>query len=94
MKLKKLKQIVKEEILIHKYGGVSLVNEEITNEDEDKIRKIIRQKFQQYFLNYLKGRSWEHTKNLLIETHYLKVGLMRIHQQNYCAGYLTKSRCT
>jgi hypothetical protein len=59
MKLKKLKQIVKEEILIHKYGGVSLVNEEITNEDEDKIRKIIRQEVSAIFFElFKKRRSW------------------------------------
>ena len=29
MKIERLKQIVKEEILIHKYGGVSIINEEI-----------------------------------------------------------------
>ena len=57
MKLKKLKQIVKEEILIHKYGGVSLVNEEITNEDEDKIRKIIRQEVSAIFFELFKKRS-------------------------------------
>jgi hypothetical protein len=59
MKLKKLKQIVKEEILIYKYGGVSLVNEEITNEDEDKIRKIIRQEVSAIFFElFKKRRSW------------------------------------
>ena len=59
MKLKKLKKIVKEEILIHKYGGVSLVNEEITNEDEDKIRKIIRQEVSAIFFElFKKRRSW------------------------------------
>ena len=59
MKLKKLKQIVKEEILIHKYGGVSLVNEEITIEDEDKIRKIIRQEVSAIFFElFKKRRSW------------------------------------
>ena len=59
MKLKKLKQIVKEQILIHKYGGVSLVNEEITNEDEDKIRKIIRQEVSAIFFElFKKRRSW------------------------------------
>ena len=59
MKLKKLKQIVKEEILIYKYGRVSLVNEEITNEDEDKIRKIIRQEVSAIFFElFKKRRSW------------------------------------
>ena len=59
MKIKKLKQIVKEEILIHKYGGISLVNEEITNEDEDKIRKIIRQEVSAIFFElFKKRRSW------------------------------------
>ena len=59
MKIKKLKQIVKEEILIHKYGGISLVNEEVTNEDEDKIRKIIRQEVSDIFFElFKKRRSW------------------------------------
>lgn len=59
MKIKKLKQIVKEEILIHKYGGISLVNEEVTNEDEDKIRKIIRQEVSAIFFElFKKRRSW------------------------------------
>ena len=59
MKIKKLKQIVKEEILIHKYGGISLVNEEITNEDEDKIRKLIRQEVSAIFFElFKKRRSW------------------------------------
>jgi|TARA_B000000557_G_scaffold10311_1_gene8453 hypothetical protein len=59
MKIKKLKQIVKEEILIHKYGGISLVNEEITNEDEDKIRKLIRQEVSAIFFELFKKRkSW------------------------------------
>jgi len=54
-----LKQIVKEEILIHKYGGISLVNEEITNEDEDKIRKLIRQEVSAIFFELFKKRkSW------------------------------------
>ena len=59
MKIKKLKQIVKEEILIHKYGGISLVNEEVTNEDEDKIRKIIRQEVSAIF--------FEHNSPMFIE---------------------------
>ena len=59
MKIDKLKQIVKEEILIHKYGGLSLVNEEVTNEDEDKIRKIIRQEVSAIFFElFKKRRSW------------------------------------
>jgi|TARA_Y100001937_G_scaffold10544_1_gene12841 hypothetical protein len=59
MKIDKLKQIVKEEILIHKYGGISLVNEEVTNEDEDKIRKIIRQEVSAIFFElFKKRRSW------------------------------------
>tara|TARA_B100000073_G_scaffold150967_1_gene124510 strand:+ start:188 stop:373 length:186 start_codon:yes stop_codon:yes gene_type:complete len=59
MKIKKLKQIVKEEILIHKYGGISLVNEEINNEDEDKIRKLIRQEVSAIFFELFKKRkSW------------------------------------
>ena len=59
MKIKNLKQIVKEEILIHKYGGISLVNEEVTNEDEDKIRKIIRQEVSAIFFElFKKRRSW------------------------------------
>ena len=59
MKIDKLKQIVKEEILIHKYGGISLVNEEINNEDEDKIRKLIRQEVSAIFFELFKKRkSW------------------------------------
>ena len=59
MKIDKLKQIVKEEILIHKYGGISLINEEVTNEDEDKIRKIIRQEVSAIFFElFKKRRSW------------------------------------
>ena len=59
MKIDKLKEIVKEEILIHKYGGISLVNEEVTNEDEDKIRKIIRQEVSAIFFElFKKRRSW------------------------------------
>ena len=41
MKIDKLKQIVKEEIDNHKYGiDIFLMNEEVTNEDEDKIRSM------------------------------------------------------
>jgi len=59
MKIERLKQIVKEEILIHKYGGVSIINEEVTNEDEDKIRKIIRQEVSAIFFElFKKRRSW------------------------------------
>ena len=59
MKVERLKQIVKEEILIHKYGGVSIINEEVTNEDEDKIRKIIRQEVSAIFFElFKKRRSW------------------------------------
>ena len=38
MTITRLKQIVKEEILIKKYGGISVINEEINERDEDKIR--------------------------------------------------------
>ena len=55
MKVERLKQIVKEEILIHKYGGVSIINEEVTNEDEDKIRKIIRQEVSAIFFELFKN---------------------------------------
>ena len=59
MKIKRLKQIVKEEILIRKYNGVSVINEEVTNEDEDKIRKIIRQEVSAIFFElFKKRRSW------------------------------------
>tara|TARA_Y100000766_G_scaffold138305_1_gene118990 strand:+ start:204 stop:389 length:186 start_codon:yes stop_codon:yes gene_type:complete len=59
MKIKRLKQIVKEEILIHKYDGISIINEEVTNEDEDKIRKIIRQEVSAIFFElFKKRRSW------------------------------------
>tara|TARA_B100000886_G_scaffold280626_1_gene204708 strand:+ start:400 stop:585 length:186 start_codon:yes stop_codon:yes gene_type:complete len=59
MKLEKLKQIVKEEILIRKYNGISVINEEVTNEDEDKIRKIIRQEVSAIFFElFKKRRSW------------------------------------
>ena len=59
MKFKRLKQIVKEEILIRKYDGISVINEEVTNEDEDKIRKIIRQEVSAIFFElFKKRRSW------------------------------------
>ena len=59
MTITRLKQIVKEEILIKKYGGVSVINEEITNEDEEKIRKIIRQEVSAIFFElFKKRRSW------------------------------------
>ena len=59
MKIKRLKEIVKEEILIHKYNGISVINEEVTNEDEDKIRKIIRQEVSAIFFElFKKRRSW------------------------------------
>ena len=59
MKINRLKQIVKEEILIHKYNGISFINEEVTNEDEDKIRKIIRQEVSAIFFElFKKRRSW------------------------------------
>jgi len=59
MKISRLKQIVKEEILIHKYNGISVINEEVTNEDEDKIRKIIRQEVSAIFFElFKKRRSW------------------------------------
>ena len=59
MKITRLKQIVKEEILIHKYNGISVINEEVTNEDEDKIRKIIRQEVSaKFFEVFKKRRSW------------------------------------
>ena len=54
-----MKQIVKEEILIRKYDGISVINEEVTNEDEDKIRKIIRQEVSAIFFElFKKRRSW------------------------------------
>ena len=59
MKITRLKQIVKEEILIRKYDGISIINEEVTNEDEDKIRKIIRQEVSAIFFElFKKRRSW------------------------------------
>ena len=59
MTITKLKQIVKEEILIKKYGGVSVINEEIKKWDEDKIRKIIRQEVSAIFFElFKKRRSW------------------------------------
>ena len=59
MKINRLKQIVKEEILIKKYGGVSVINEEINERDEDKIRKIIRQEVSAIFFElFKKRRSW------------------------------------
>ena len=59
MKIKRVKQIVKEEILIRKYDGISIINEEVTNEDEDKIRKIIRQEVSAIFFElFKKRRSW------------------------------------
>tara|TARA_B100001778_G_scaffold323693_1_gene317279 strand:+ start:73 stop:261 length:189 start_codon:yes stop_codon:yes gene_type:complete len=60
MTLKKLKQIIKEEIDNQKYGiDIFLMNEEITNEDEEKIRKIIRQEVSAIFFElFKKRRSW------------------------------------
>lgn len=60
MKIEKLKQIVKEEILFYKkFGNVPIINEEVTNEDEDKIRKIIRQEVSAIFFElFKKRRSW------------------------------------
>ena len=59
MTITRLKQIVKEEILIKKYGGVSVINEEINERDEDKIRKIIRQEVSAIFFELFKKRkSW------------------------------------
>jgi|TARA_R100000734_G_scaffold11904_1_gene8852 hypothetical protein len=59
MTITRLKQIVKEEILIKKYGGVSVINEEINERDEDKIRKIIRQEVSAIFFElFKKRRSW------------------------------------
>ena len=59
MNITRLKQIVKEEILIKKYGGISVINEEINERDEDKIRKIIRQEVSAIFFElFKKRRSW------------------------------------
>ena len=59
MTITRLKQIVKEEILIKKYGGISVINEEINERDEDKIRKIIRQEVSTIFFElFKKRRSW------------------------------------
>ena len=60
MTLKKLKQIIKEEIDNQKYCiDIFLMNEEITNEDEEKIRKIIRQEVSAIFFElFKKRRSW------------------------------------
>ena len=59
MTITRLKQIVKEEILIKKYGGISVINEEINERDEDKIRKIIRQEVSAIFFElFKKRRSW------------------------------------
>ena len=54
MNITRLKQIVKEEILIKKYGGVTIINEEINERDEDKIRKIIRQEVSAIFFELFK----------------------------------------
>ena len=59
MTITRLKEIVKEEILIKKYGGVSVINEEINERDEDKIRKIIRQEVSAIFFElFKKRRRW------------------------------------
>ena len=59
MTITRLKQIIKEEILIKKYGGISVINEEINERDEDKIRKIIRQEVSAIFFElFKKRRSW------------------------------------
>ena len=57
MTITRLKQIVKEEILIKKYGGVSVINEEINERDEDKIRKIIRQEVSAIFFELFKNEE-------------------------------------
>ena len=60
MTLKKLKQIIKEVFDNQKYGvDIFLMNEEVTNEDEEKIRKIIRQEVSAIFFElFKKRRSW------------------------------------
>jgi hypothetical protein len=55
MKLEELKQIIAEEILTTKWG----INEELSDSDEDKIRKIIRQEVSAIFFELFKKRkSW------------------------------------
>ena len=59
MTITRLKQIIKVEILIKKYDGVSVINEDINERDEDKIRKIIRQEVSAIFFElFKKRRSW------------------------------------
>tara|TARA_B100001250_G_C19389941_1_gene610079 strand:+ start:275 stop:448 length:174 start_codon:yes stop_codon:yes gene_type:complete len=55
MKLKELKQIIEEEIINTKWG----INEELSESDEDRIRKIIRQEVSAIFFELFKKRkSW------------------------------------
>ena len=55
MKLKELKQIIEEEIINTKWG----INEELSESDEDRIRKITRQEVSAIFFELFKKRkSW------------------------------------
>ena len=55
MKLKELKQIIEEEIINTKWG----INEELSESDEDRIRKIIRQEVSAIFFElFKKPKSW------------------------------------
>ena len=55
MKLKELKQIIEEEIINTKWG----IYEELSESDEDRIRKIIRQEVSAIFFELFKKRkSW------------------------------------
>ena len=55
MKLKELKQIIEEEIINTKWR----INEELSESDEDRIRKIIRQEVSAIFFELFKKRkSW------------------------------------
>jgi hypothetical protein len=55
MKLKELKEIIADEIQNIKWG----INEELSESDEDRIRKIIRQEVSAIFFELFKKRkSW------------------------------------
>ena len=50
---KELKQIIEEEIINTKWG----INEELSESDEDRIRKIIRQEVSAIFFELFKKRK-------------------------------------
>ena len=57
MTKERLIDVINEEILIHKHGGTSLINEEISERDEREIRDIIRQEVSAIFFDLFKKRK-------------------------------------